>query len=410
MNQSLSVYRIHDNKLVVVNDEEAKFETYYNGFKIVFINENIIRHVHINDTELRNKPLISDKDVEYIVQSLHELLHDNFDLAVTSDIHLHVFHFKLMIALSQSSFIKRVVINGDLLLKWDYFKQPYSRKNATNEICKIINDNIDLFHIGYNINVNESDVDEHKIVYLSGNHDKLTSTAVDSFKEGVFSSPKGEATVNKYPKLKDLYINLPWIYTTKIGKYTFRVQHGAYLDSEDPKDPSINVDIIRPEFDAFMEKNSYLILGHESSYYLYKMDDVADKYFEETKHRTYEIDIGSYKIKDENAEDGPIYINMMENKPYDKDLTRYIALDLFWECEQKQIEKGSHLICTDNFRLITPVKAPEKIYQFEMFGGETKHINLWIWIIAVFIIICVVIITFITIKIDVKNRNDNENR
>ena len=101
---------------------------------------------------------------------------------------------------------------------------------------------------------------------------------------------------------------------------------------------------------------------------------------------------------------------MMENKPYDKDLTRYIALDLFWECEQKQIKKGSHLICTDNFRLITPVKAPEKIYQFEMFGGEIKHINLWIWIIVVFIIICVVIITFITIKTNVKKYDYDENR
>lgn len=393
MNQSLSVYRIHENKLVVVNDDELKFETYYNGFKVVFINENTIRHVHINDTELRNKPLISDKDVEYIVQSLHELLQDNFDLVITSDIHLHVFHFKFMIALSRSSFVKRVVINGDLLLKWDYLNQPYSRKNATNEICKIINDNIDSFYIGYNINVNEADVDEHKIVYLSGNHDKLTSTAVD-----------------KYPKLKDLYINLPWIYTTKIGKYTFRIQHGAYLDSEDPKDPSINVDIIRPEFDAYMDKDSYLILGHESSYYLYKMDDVVDKYFEESKHRTYEIDIGSYKIKDENAEDGPVYIRIQDKKPVDKDLSRYVALDLFWECEQKQIKKGSHLICTDNFRLITPVKAPEKIYQFEMFGGETKHLNLWIWIIAVFIVVCVVIITFVSIKTNVKKDNDYENR
>lgn len=377
MNQIEITYRINEKyEFVLVNDRDAMFEAFYNGFKLVLINEKTIKHIYINDHELRNQPIISTETAEKIVESFLEMNEGIYDLAVSSDIHLHVFHLKFMIALAKHKSIKRVVIGGDLFLKWDYNKQPYSRKQATDELSKILTENIDIIYTNDKKIISDSDLkEENKFIWLTGNHDKCSSIS------------------DKYPELQEKIKSLPWICNFSIGKYNFRIQHGAYLEHENPVDDSLEPDNIRPEFDQYMEKNNYLILGHRTQYYFDKLEKLVKKYLEENKRTVYKLEIGKFEITEETTEDGPmyIYINGKQDTSWE-----YYGFDLFWQCAQELVNKKSHLICTNNIRACTPLKTSDKFYEYEMYGGETKK-NIWIYIVISIIITIMIIIICIVV-------------
>lgn len=396
MNQIGLYYKINDSyQFIEVTDEQDKFKTFINGFRIIFINSKEIKHIFIDDRILVSQPLTTN--LKQLTDQLLTLIKNKYDLAITSDIHLHQFHLKLTFELAKSKQIKHVVINGDVLFKIPYSDQQPSRKKATDEICKILNDNLNIIHEAETFNIKFSDLsDNDKVIWLSGNHDKVTSLAPS------------------FPKLETLIKHLAFVYECKIGKFNFRIQHGALMNELDPR-------ITRPEelsnkYDKYMTGNNYLVLGHSYDYCMYNNEEIINEYKEVNKHNVFYISIGTYTKTDEYVENGPEYIVQIDSALEERGQFDFkLAFDLHLKCTESNF-KTSHLLCTDNIRCITPINTNEDFYQFEMYGAgldfksmdQSKKKKMIITIVAAVVIVVVVIIVVCVVSNRKKKNGDNK--
>ena len=379
MNQELIYIRLtEEHKFERIFNKEDCFDTFINGFKLIMINSKLIRSVYVNDTILRTYPI--KNNLKEIAQNLLDTIGGYYDLVIASDIHLHCFHLELMLALSRKDRIKRVIVAGDILYKEPYEEQRPSVKQATEATSKILTTNLPLIYEAETMKITDSDLtDKDKFIWLTGNHDKPTS---------VPSTCK---------KLITLLEHLALVYEAKVGDYEFRIQHSALEDEYDPR-------ITRPEklsdkFDKYMTGNKYLILGHDWHYCRYKNDDIVNKYEEDNKHKVFLIGVGKYTLTDEYAEDGPEYIFYDGTSDVRGKFNLVLAFDLDQQCVQANIEKQSHMICSDNIRAITPINMTDTVCPYEMFGGgklPIKHHYLILILIIVLVLIVILVICIVT--------------
>ena len=375
MNQELVYLKLNEeHKFERVFDKDIRFDTFINGFKLVFINSNVIRQVYVNDTILRSYPLKTD--VKLMTQNLLDTLGGYYDLVVSSDIHLHCFHLELLIQLSREDRIKRVVIAGDVLYKIPYNEQRPSVKRATDAITKLLTNNLSFIYEAESMKITDSDVTERdKLIWITGNHDRTTSVP------------------QQCSKLITLLEHLALVFETNIGGYEFRIQHGALEDEYDPR--SSRPEPLSEKYDKYITGNRYLILGHEMKYNRYKNDDLVNNYTIEHKHSVYRVSIGKFTLTDEYTDDGPEFI--IDDGSKDGLRGKFgmaVAFDLYQQCVEANVTKQVHYICTDNIRAVTPINATDDFQEFEMFGGKASVIS-YKWIILVIVLMCLIVAVII---------------
>ena len=340
--------------------------------------ELLIRHIHIDDTCLRNQSTIIDNaDLRQIVGYLiNERINGPCHLSVTSDIHIHLFQLQLINQLAITNKKGNAVINGDILCRKFVKKDDSSRSRATDTM-------IDALHRC-----------SRRLILVRGNHE--TDEMIQRI--GIESSrfiPEHRQVINDTTFIVKHKLDIP----SKNGLF------GTYAQN--------------------IDESSYLIVGHANEYYI-QSKDLFRKYADHrciyydtpTNHGHIDPFNGSFEIdqcqiimkkhrsrylmtvmKDDHEvqrtfdeSSFPLFIDFTESIPiiHDRSFLYYSCYDMIMEGEISNIRTGSHVLCTNNLRVST------KLYSTNQ-GSKTNQGWLSIGLILGGLIIAFVIVIYIII-------------